>query len=186
MSNDVPPQLSPDGKWRWNGQQWVPAAPHRTKASGWPRRHWKLLSVVAGVLLFGACTVAVASQPSQPTAAHIPPVVASEQPGEQPTAIATSQASLPSSPSATPTEVPTADPTAAPAAPVIAPPPPTHAPPPPPPAPAGCHPTSPAGNCYQAGQFCSNAQHGTSGVAGNGQAILCRVASDGRWRWEPA
>jgi cell division septation protein DedD len=53
-----------------------------------------------------------------------------------------------------------------------------------PPAPAGCHPLSSGGNCYEAGELCSAADHGLSGVAGNGEAITCED-NDG-WRWEPA
>jgi hypothetical protein len=52
------------------------------------------------------------------------------------------------------------------------------------PAPAGCHPLSSGGNCYEAGELCSAADHGLSGVAGNGEAITCED-NDG-WRWEPA
>jgi hypothetical protein len=53
-----------------------------------------------------------------------------------------------------------------------------------PPAPSGCHPLSSGGNCYEAGELCSAADHGLSGVAGNGEAIICED-NDG-WRWEPA
>jgi hypothetical protein len=64
--------------------------------------------------------------------------------------------------------------------------PPTAAPPPPPPSappsPA-CQPLSSSGNCYEPGEFCSDADHGLSGVAGNGEAITCED-NDG-WRWEP-
>jgi hypothetical protein len=50
-------------------------------------------------------------------------------------------------------------------------------------APAGCHPTTPSGNCYEPGEFCSTAEHGETGVAGDGKAITC-VASGSYWRWE--
>jgi hypothetical protein len=68
-------------------------------------------------------------------------------------------------------------------------PPPTTAPPPtsPPPtaAPASaCSPTTSSGNCYSAGEFCSDADHGLSGVAGDGQAITCE--DNNGWRWEPS
>ena len=73
--------------------------------------------------------------------------------------------------------------------------PPTPLPPAPPPAttpppttppvtsPPGCHPLSSGGNCYRAGEFCSAADHGLTGVAGNGETITCED-NDG-WRWEP-
>jgi large repetitive protein len=56
-------------------------------------------------------------------------------------------------------------------------------PPPPPPAPAMCHPTTSSGNCYKAGEFCPAADHGHTGVAGNGEAIVCE--DNNGWRWEP-
>jgi spore coat protein U-like protein len=55
-------------------------------------------------------------------------------------------------------------------------------PPPPPAPPAQCHPRSSAGNCYEPGEFCSDADHGVTGVDGNGDAIICED-NDG-WRWE--
>ena len=56
-------------------------------------------------------------------------------------------------------------------------------PPPPPPPPAACHPLSSKGTCYEPGEYCSDADHGVTGVAGNGEAIVCED-NDG-WRWEP-
>jgi hypothetical protein len=59
---------------------------------------------------------------------------------------------------------------------------------PPAPSPSGqpaggsCHPTTPSGNCYEPGEFCSAAEHGETGVAGDGKTITC--AQDGSyWRW---
>jgi len=51
-------------------------------------------------------------------------------------------------------------------------------------APASCHPLTNGGNCYEPGEFCRSADHGASGVAGDGKAITCEN-NDG-WRWEPA
>ena len=51
-------------------------------------------------------------------------------------------------------------------------------------APAGCHPLTNGGNCYQPGEYCRNADHETSGIAGDGEAITCED-NDG-WRWEPS
>jgi hypothetical protein len=72
------------------------------------------------------------------------------------------------------------------------PPPPVAAPAPaPPPAsshsaapPSGCYPKTDGGNCYEPGEFCRTSDHGVSGVAGNGEAIICE--DNNGWRWEPA
>ncbi len=47
---------------------------------------------------------------------------------------------------------------------------------------ASCHPLTNGGNCYEPGEYCRDADHGTSGVAGDGKAITCED-NDG-WRWE--
>ncbi|HLI58878.1 MAG TPA: phospholipase D-like domain-containing protein [Solirubrobacteraceae bacterium] len=54
------------------------------------------------------------------------------------------------------------------------------------PAPTGarCHPLSSAGHCYEPGEYCSDADHGMHGIAGDGEPIVC-TDNDG-WRWEPA
>lgn len=49
---------------------------------------------------------------------------------------------------------------------------------------AGCSPTTSSGNCYSAGEYCPNADHGASGTTGNGEAIVCE--DNNGWRWEPA
>lgn len=49
---------------------------------------------------------------------------------------------------------------------------------------AGCHPLSDEGTCYEPGEYCRDADHGASGIAGDGKAITCED-NDG-WRWEPA
>ena len=49
---------------------------------------------------------------------------------------------------------------------------------------AGCSPLSDEGTCYEPGEYCRDADHGTSGVAGDGKAITCED-NDG-WRWEPS
>jgi hypothetical protein len=51
-------------------------------------------------------------------------------------------------------------------------------------APAGCYPLSDEGTCYEPGEYCRDDDHGMSGVAGDGEAIICED-NDG-WRWEPA
>ena len=62
--------------------------------------------------------------------------------------------------------------------------PPTTVPPPPPTAaPAGCYPRASSGNCYEPGELCPTADHGTTGVAGDGERIVCQ--DNNGWRWEP-
>jgi hypothetical protein len=64
---------------------------------------------------------------------------------------------------------PATPPSSAPAAPVTA---------------ASCYPLSDEGTCYEPGEYCRDDDHGTSGVAGDGESIVCED-NDG-WRWEPA
>jgi hypothetical protein len=54
---------------------------------------------------------------------------------------------------------------------------------PPPPPPPACYPLDSEGNCYEPGEYCPDADHGLSGIAGDGEAIVCED-NDG-WRWEP-
>lgn len=61
---------------------------------------------------------------------------------------------------------------------------PTAAPTPTATSPAGCHPLSDEGTCYEPGEYCRDDNHGMSGVAGDGEAITCED-NDG-WRWEPS
>lgn len=51
-------------------------------------------------------------------------------------------------------------------------------------APAGCYPLTNGGNCYKPGEYCRTSDHGVSGVAGDGEAIICKYNNG--WRWEPA
>jgi cardiolipin synthase A/B len=50
------------------------------------------------------------------------------------------------------------------------------------PTPTACSPKTSSGNCYEPGEYCSDAEHGMSGVAGDGAAIVCE--DDNGWRWE--
>lgn len=61
---------------------------------------------------------------------------------------------------------------------------PSPAPAPPAPTAASCYPISDEGTCYEPGEFCRDDDHGVSGVAGDGESIICED-NDG-WRWEPA
>jgi hypothetical protein len=82
------------------------------------------------------------------------------------------QAAAPPAPAqTTPVAAPATTPAAPPAPPASA-------------APAGCSPLSNEGTCYEPGEYCRNADHGMSGLAGDGKAITCED-NDG-WRWEPA
>ena len=85
------------------------------------------------------------------------------------------------SPSGSPVGSPTV---AASSAPAPAPPPSTTAPAAAPSTPSGCYPLSDEGTCYEPGEYCRDSDHGASGVAGDGESIICED-NDG-WRWEPA
>jgi hypothetical protein len=50
---------------------------------------------------------------------------------------------------------------------------------------SGCSPVTSSGNCYRAGEYCSAAEHGTTGIAGDSAHIACVLAGS-RWRWEAA
>jgi hypothetical protein len=52
-----------------------------------------------------------------------------------------------------------------------------------PPSATSCYPLSNEGTCYEPGEFCRNSDHGASGLAGDGEKIMCED-NDG-WRWEP-
>jgi hypothetical protein len=52
------------------------------------------------------------------------------------------------------------------------------------PTPTGCYPISDEGTCYEPGEYCRDDDHGTSGIAGDGEPITCED-NDG-WRWEPS
>ncbi len=132
--NDPHGQLSPDGKWWWDGQKWQPVeqapqaiaqAPPPSKGSAGNSRKALFIGigVGAGVLLLFSVCVAALSSPSSPKGA--PVAVATSTP----TATATLKTPT-AAPTAVPTPPPTAAPTVAPAAPQQQPP-----PPPPPPAP---------------------------------------------------
>jgi hypothetical protein len=49
---------------------------------------------------------------------------------------------------------------------------------------AACHPKTSTGHCYEPGEFCPAADHGLSGVDGEGDAIVCE--DNNGWRWELA
>ncbi|MEV0503354.1 hypothetical protein AB0I84_37960 [Streptomyces spectabilis] len=45
-----------------------------------------------------------------------------------------------------------------------------------------CSIISNSGNCYRAGQFCRNSDHGAATTTASGQRITCRFSSNA-WRW---
>jgi hypothetical protein len=49
--------------------------------------------------------------------------------------------------------------------------------------PAGCYPLSDEGTCYEPGEYCRDDDEGMTGVAGDGESIICEY-NDGL-RWEP-
>jgi hypothetical protein len=50
---------------------------------------------------------------------------------------------------------------------------------------SGCNPVTSTGKCYRSGEYCSAAEHGVTGIAGDSTRIAC-VLDGSRWRWEPA
>jgi hypothetical protein len=48
---------------------------------------------------------------------------------------------------------------------------------------SSCTPLTDGGNCYEPGEYCRDSDHGATGVAGDGENIICED-NDG-WRWEP-
>jgi hypothetical protein len=94
--------------------------------------------------------------------------------------VASAAASSPAQ--ATPTQSPAPAPTPT----TQVPPPPapvTQPPAAPPPPPAGCYPLSDEGTCYEPGEYCRDRDAGMTGLAGDGETIVCEN-NDGL-RWEP-
>lgn len=82
-----------------------------------------------------------------------------------------------------PNPTPTAPTPAAPTPTTPAPTAPTPTAPTPTPTPTACYPLTSSGSCYEPGEYCPTADHGMSGVAGDGKAITCE--NNNGWRWEP-
>jgi phosphatidylserine/phosphatidylglycerophosphate/cardiolipin synthase-like enzyme len=49
---------------------------------------------------------------------------------------------------------------------------------------SGCYPIDNEGGCYEPGEYCRDDDHGMTGRAGNGEAIICE--NDGGWYWKAA
>ena len=180
---------------RPSGQQPGPA-PRRPARKSWPQRH-KVLTVLGSLTALIIVIAGIASASGKARQADNASAVATTTPtrtatpSRAPTHHATSTGTVPTVTAQATTLAPVAT-TPAPAAttraPVSTAAKPTataHAAAPPPPpatAPAGCSPLTNGGNCYEPGEYCRDADHGASGVAGDGKAITCEY-NDG-WRWE--
>jgi len=171
----------------WNGAQWgeqtrampgrwqgSPVAKESYSRQPWPRSYKVAagLGSVAALIIVIAGIASVSGNARQADSASTAPTVTAT-PSRTPTHHAVSAKAVPTTApvSATTAPAPVATIRAA----------------PPPPAsttPAGCHPLSNAGNCYEPGEFCRNTDYGASGIAGDGEAITCE--DNNGWRWEPS
>ena len=77
-----------------------------------------------------------------------------------------------------------APPSAAAPAPTSVPAPASTAAPAPPASSGGCLPLTPSGTCYRPGEYCSDAEHGESGIGSGGVPITCEPTGSRLWHWE--
>lgn len=186
-----------------------PYRPQPPRGKSWPARHKVLtgcLAFAALVLIIGAANAGRSpSSPGNGTKAGLTgtaSATATGSPSHHATATATAPKATATARQAPPEKTQPAAPATSPvpATTAAAPAPTAHAPsttapapttsaaaaPPPPSsaAPAGCHPLTNGGNCYEPGEFCRVSDHGVSGVTGDGEPITCED-NDG-WRWEPS
>jgi len=175
---------------------WLPAAPPRR------RRRWPFVVIgsTGAVFLLGVLgSLTAKPAPTTPISVAFPstssstassstattrPVSRTPAPKGSPTPTRTAAAAPATTRTTTPPAAPpTAHPQSADPAPATtapAPPPPNN---PPPGTATACHPLTNGGKCYEPGEFCRKTDHGVSGLAGDGKAIICRDANG--WRWEP-
>jgi hypothetical protein len=155
----------------------------------WFRRTGAILGLLAIAVMPAACTSGPVNQSAQTNPTYPAGATASSASASSPLAAAPTVATQ--SPTPVPSSAPP-KPTIA-AAPVHTQPAPVHtvkAPPPPPKPvqtiaqPQGCYPKASSGNCYKPGEYCSDDDHGKSGIDAEGDAIKCED-NDG-WRWERA
>jgi hypothetical protein len=170
----------------WTGWKRVPGL-SGSKSAGAFALVLALYAVLAPAAVWGIARTAGSS--SGPPAGGTVSSTSTSNPAALGAPAATPTVSATPAPTPTPTTSPTptatpasALPTSAPATPP--PPPPTAAPAPAPAVPAGCYPLSNSGTCYRPGEFCRNSDHGATGRAADGEAIVCRYNNG--WRWEPA
>lgn len=149
------------------------------RGSGWWRRFRSLSSRVqlaswiglAVLLIIGAVVGGVDSSSTTTTA-----VTAAASTAAAATETPNTSASTPQSPASSPTPTATAAvSTSAPRSSAAV---------PAPSATASCYPLTDSKKCYAPGQYCRNTDHGKSGIAGNGQRIVCKDQNG--WRWELA
>jgi hypothetical protein len=171
MSEEQPPGIPerPEGR-PPRGPAGKPPGSHPEK----PKAFWRgtafLMAAppLALVMIITVVGCVTSSSTSSPTASFSVSAQASQASGS-PSASASGSSSPSSSPSSSSPPLP--PPTSAPAPATSAP----H---------AGCYPLSNEGTCYEPGEYCRKADHGASGIAGDGKAITCEY-NDG-WRWEPS
>jgi hypothetical protein len=134
--------------------------PTRTAAPSPPSTHHATSTETVPTVTAQATTLAPVATAPPPAVTTPPPAVTTRVP------VATTRA-----PVAAAAQLPTAT---------------TRTAPPPPAAtsPAGCRPLSDENTCYEPGEYCRDADHGESGIAGDGKTITCED-NDG-WRWEPS
>jgi hypothetical protein len=201
----------PDWRYRQQPHGQVNGPPQPPPGQSWPARHKALtglLAVLALLIIAVAAHSGGSSSPGNGTTAGLTTTVsatatetsshhatrtaaAARTTQPQGTHAATATPPAPTAPAPAPTTHAPAPTTSAPAPTTQAPAPTKSAPTTPPAAapstsaaPAGCHPLTNSGKCYEPGEFCRTADHGVSGVAGDGEAITCED-NDG-WRWEPS
>jgi hypothetical protein len=173
------------------GQQpWPPPRHHGRPAwTSWPRRH-KVLTVLGGLvaLIIIASTTSggnakqagdastVATTPTHTaTASQMPTHQATKKKAKPRKTPVTVQATVPAPTATAPVAAPAPPPATAPAVARSS----SAAT-----TPAGCYPLSNENTCYQPGERCRAADHGESGIAGDGTAITCQ--NNHGWRWEPS
>jgi hypothetical protein len=176
------------------GQHPYPRSGHygRPARALWPRRHKVLtvLGALAALIIIGGIASAIGvgkarqAGKASPVAATLTHTAAlspapthhaakkNTRPQETPvTAQATAPAPAATAPAAAPSHPAAPAPAVAPSHPAAA-------------TSAGCRPLSDEDTCYEPGEYCRDADHGASGIAGDGKAITCED-NDG-WRWEPS
>ena len=157
--------------------------PPRPPRKPWSRRRHILTWSVVGFFLLVGTIGSLTSPPQQPAAHHgpvIPAVAHSSSP------IATPAVTHTTTPPVVHATTPAPQHTTTQPAPVhsTTQPAPQHTTTAPPPPPPSCYPTTSTGHCYEPGEFCSNAEHGMTGVAGDGKAIKCENTDPGQtWHW---
>jgi len=159
------------------------------------KKEHKVGVAAAGFALLAIIGIATGGGKTTPTS-NTSPIASSSALASAVASPAVTVTSAPAAPAATATRVKakprrtTPPPTPAPAtskavAVVAAPPPPptTTAPAAAPTTRSGCYPLTNGGNCYEPGEYCRKSDHGASGVAGDGEQIVCE--DNNGWRWEP-